>query len=337
MVNLINKNEKIFLAGSTGMVGGALKRALHNHGYGDEYKGGELLHPTRNNLDLEEFSQVERWFAENKPSVVIIAAAKVGGIHANNTMPYDFLLKNLKIQTNIIEQSFKNNVKRLLFLGSSCIYPKLSKQPIIEDYLLTNSLEQTNEAYALAKIAGIKLCQSLRMQHGFDAISLMPCNLYGPGDNYHPLNSHVMPALIKKILDAKSKNLDEITCWGTGKPLREFLYVDDLADACIYALENWDPNSSNAPRDQYGKSLYWLNVGSDFEVSIKELTQIISNQCEYKGKIKWDESKPDGTKRKKLDTSRMSSLGWDAKINLESGIRKTIESYINENKISINT
>ncbi len=330
-MKLINKNEKIFIAGSSGMVGGALKRALLKRGYGDEHEGGKLLYPTRNNLNLEEYSEVERWFAKEKPSVVIIAAAKVGGIYANNTMPYDFLLKNLKIQTNIIELAFKNNVNRLLFLGSSCIYPKFSKQPIIEDYLLTDSLEKTNEFYALAKITGIKLCQSLRMQHGFDAISLMPCNLYGPGDNYHPLNSHVLPALIKKILDAKSKNLSEIICWGTGKPLREFLYVEDLADACIYALENWDPNRKDAPKDRYGNNLSWLNVGSDFEVSIKELAKMISNQCEYKGDVKWDHSKPDGTKRKKLDTSKMSELGWKAKINLEKGIRKTIASYMNEN------
>ena len=196
--------------------------------------------------------------------------------------------------------------------------------------MLSDSLEQTNEFYALAKITGIKLCQSLRMQHGFDAISLMPCNLYGPGDNYHPLNSHVVPALIKKILSAKSKNLTEINCWGTGKPLREFLYVEDLADACIYALENWDPNSENAPKDCYGNNLSWLNVGSDFEVSIKELAEIISKQCKYEGDIKWDHSKPDGTQRKKLDTSKMSDLGWRAKINLEKGIKKTIASYINE-------
>ena len=248
-------------------------------------------------------------------------------------MPYDFLLKNLKIQTNIIEQSHKNNVKRLLFLGSSCIYPKSSKQPIIEDYLLSDSLEKTNEFYALAKIAGIKLCESLRIQHGFDAISLMPCNLYGPGDNYHPLNSHVLPALIRKILEAKSKGLDEIICWGTGTPLREFLYVEDLAEACIYVLENWDPNKENAPRDYFGNKLSWLNVGSNFELSIRELVEMISNQCDFKGRIKWDHTKPDGTKRKKLDTSKMLDLGWEPKINLEKGIRKTISSYMKEQNI----
>ena len=328
MVKLINKNEKIFIAGSSGMVGSALKRALLNLGYGDELTGGKLLSPTKKNLNLEDYSQVQDWFGEKKPSVVIIAAAKVGGIYANNTFPYDFLLKNLKIQTNLIEQSYINNVKRLLFLGSSCIYPKFSKQPIIEDYLLTDSLEKTNEFYALAKIAGIKLCQSLRMQHGFDAISLMPCNLYGPGDNYHPLNSHVLPALIKKVLNAKSKNLNEITCWGTGKPLREFLYVDDLADACIHVLEHWDPNNENAPKDRDGNTLSWLNVGSDYEVSIKELVEMISQQCHYKGKINWDHSKPDGTERKKLDTLKILGLGWQPKINLENGLSKTISSYI---------
>lgn len=333
MTKLINKSEKIFIAGSSGMVGSALKRALFNRGYGDELKGGEILSPTKKSLNLEEYSQVQDWFLKKKPSVVIIAAAKVGGIYANNTFPYDFLLKNLKIQTNIIEQSYINNVKRLLFLGSSCIYPKFSKQPIIEDYLLTDSLEKTNEFYALAKIAGIKLCQSLKMQHGFDAISLMPCNLYGPGDNYHSLNSHVLPALIKKVLNAKSKQLNEITCWGTGKPLREFLYVEDLAEACVYVLENWDPNSENAPKDRDGNTLSWLNVGSDYEVSIKDLAEMISKQCDYKGMIKWDHLKPDGTKRKKLDTSKISGLGWKPKINLENGIKKTISSYINENGI----
>ena len=333
MSKLISKSEKIFIAGSSGMVGSALKRVLINFGYGDEVAGGKLLTPTKKNLNLEDYSQVETWFAVNKPSVVIIAAAKVGGIYANNTMPYDFLLKNLKIQTNIIEQSYKNNVKRLLFLGSSCIYPKSSKQPIIEDYLLSDSLEKTNEFYALAKIAGVKLCESLRIQHGFDAISLMPCNLYGPGDNYHPLNSHVLPALIRKILEAKAKGLDEIICWGTGTPLREFLYVEDLAEACIYVLENWDPNKENAPRDYSGNKLSWLNVGSNFELSIKELVEMISNQCDFKGNIKWDHTKPDGTLRKKLDTSKMLDLGWEPKINLKKGISKTISSYIKEKNI----
>ena len=268
MKKLINKEEKIFIAGSSGMVGSAIKRSLVGKGYGDENQGGSILCPTRKNLDLEDSLEVENWFKIHKPTVVIIAAAKVGGIYANSSMPYEFLINNLKIQTNLIEQSFLNNVKRLLFLGSSCIYPKLSKQPILEEYLLSDYLEKTNETYALAKITGIKLCQSLRKQYGFDAISLMPSNLYGPGDNYHHLDSHVLPALIKKILDAKLTGKNDIVCWGTGKPLREFLYVDDLADACIFALEKWDPNSNDAPKDINGEILYWLNVGSKFEISM---------------------------------------------------------------------
>ena len=334
MKKLINKEEKIFIAGSSGMVGSAIKRSLVGKGYGDENQGGSILCPTRKNLDLEDSLEVENWFKIHKPTVVIIAAAKVGGIYANSSMPYEFLINNLKIQTNLIEQSFLNNVKRLLFLGSSCIYPKLSKQPILEEYLLSDYLEKTNETYALAKITGIKLCQSLRKQYGFDAISLMPSNLYGPGDNYHHLDSHVLPALIKKILDAKLTGKNDIVCWGTGKPLREFLYVDDLADACIFALEKWDPNSNDAPKDINGEILYWLNVGSKFEISIKELVQMISNQCDYKGKITWDDSKPDGTYRKKLNTARLSKLGWNSYTNLEVGIKKTITSFLYEKKMN---
>lgn len=334
MKKLINKEEKIFIAGSSGMVGRAIKKSLIGRGYGDKKKGGRILCPTREILDLEDSLEVKNWFKINKPTVVIIAAAKVGGIHANNSMPYEFLINNLKIQTNLIEQSYLNNVKRLLFLGSSCIYPKLSKQPILEEYLLSDYLEKTNESYALAKITGIKLCQSLGKQYGFDAISLMPSNLYGPGDNYHHLDSHVLPALIKKIFDAKLIKENEIVCWGTGKPLREFLYVEDLADACIFALENWDPYSEDAPKDICGDRLYWLNVGSEFEISIKELVEMISNQFDYQGNIIWDDLKPDGTYRKKLDTSRMSKLGWSAYTNLEVGIKKTIDSFLQEKKIN---
>jgi len=334
MSKLISQSENIFVAGSSGMVGRAIKKVLLNGGYGDALHGGSILCPSREVLDLENFLNVQNWFKKNKPSIVIIAAAKVGGIYANKTMPYEFLIKNLKIQTNLIEQSYLNNVKRLLFLGSSCIYPKFSKQPILEEYLLTDSLEKTNESYALAKITGIKLCQSLRMQYNFDAISLMPCNLYGPGDNYHPLNSHVLPALITKIMDAKSNNSNKINCWGTGNPLREFLYVEDLAEACLYALENWDPNSKDAPKDSDGNKLFWLNVGSQYEVSIRELVNLIAHQCDYKGEIIWDLSKPDGTERKKLDTSNMSKLGWKAKVSLLDGIERTIKAYLNEKKLN---
>ena len=334
MTKLITKSEKIFIAGSTGMVGRSIKNSLQRAGYGDALNGGQILCPSREILDLENFINVQNWFDKNKPSIVIIAAAKVGGIYANNTMPYEFLIKNLKIQTNLIESSYLNNVKRLLFLGSSCIYPKFSNQPILEEYLLTDQLEKTNEYYALAKITGIKLCQSLKMQYDFDAISLMPSNLYGPGDNYHPLNSHVLPALIKKIMNAKLNNINTITCWGTGSPLREFLYVEDLAEACIFALENWDPNQKDAPKDLHGDKLYWLNVGSNYEVSIKELVELIAQQCNYNGEIVWDFSKPDGTQRKKLDTSRMSNLGWKAKVSLEEGIKRTIKAYLNEKELN---
>ncbi len=335
MSKLISKSEKIFIAGSSGMVGRAIKNSLLNAGYGDQLKGGNILSPSRAILDLENSLKVENWFKKNKPSIVIIAAAKVGGIHANHVMPYEFLIKNLKIQNNLIEQSYANNVKRLLFLGSSCIYPKFSKQPIMEEYLLTDILEKTNEYYALAKITGIKLCQSLRIQYGFDAISLMPTNLYGPGDNYHPLNSHVLPALINKIYDAKLNGNNQIICWGSGKPLREFLYVEDLADACVFALENWDPDDCNAPKDIHGENLCWLNVGSPYEVSIKELVGLIANECDFHGEINWDFSKPDGTERKKLDTSRMSNLGWEAKVNLQEGIKKTFGSYLYEKEKNI--
>jgi len=330
MSKLINKSEKFFIAGSSGMVGKSIKRTLLKAGYGDKLYGGNIFTPSREILDLEDPLKVQQWFTKNKPSIVIIAAAKVGGIYANSIMPYEFLMKNLKIQINLIEQSYLNQVKRLLFLGSSCIYPKFSKQPILEEYLLTDSLEQTNEYYALAKITGIKLCQSLRMQYDFDAISLMPTNLYGPGDNYHPLNSHVLPALIKKIMDAKNFHEESITCWGTGKPLREFLYVDDLAEACIYALEYWNPNHKYAPKDNNGNKLFWLNVGSSNEVSIKELVDLVAGQCDYKGEILWDLSKPDGTERKKLDTSKMAALGWHAKVSLADGIKRTIDAYLYE-------
>jgi len=231
------------------------------------------------------------------------------------------------MHTNIIEISKKYNVKKLLFLGSSCIYPKYSTQPIIEENLLEGQLENTNEYYAISKIAGIKLCEALVKQYSFNAICLMPTNLYGPGDRYDPMNSHVMPALIKKILDAKENNLDKITCWGTGKPLREFLYVEDFADACLFALENWSPLDSKAPINKYGQPLCWLNVGSSSEISIRNLVNKISIIVGFEGDIFWDEEKPDGTPRKKLDTSRMKNLGWEAKTSLDEGIRLTIKSY----------
>ena len=236
MQKLISKDERFFIAGSNGMVGKAIVRALKNSGYGEKENKGILLTPSRKELNLLNFRDVEKWFQKNKPTIVILAAAKVGGIFANNSQPADFILENLKIQTNVIEMAWKYNVKRFLFLGSSCIYPKFASQPISEESLLTGILEPTNQSYAIAKIAGIKLCESLREQHNFDAISLMPTNLYGPGDNYHPQNSHVMASLIRKFCLASKRDLPSVTCWGTGSPFREFMHVDYLGDAVIFVL-----------------------------------------------------------------------------------------------------
>ena len=323
----MNLDEKIFLTGGKGMVGSAIKRILIKKGYGNPELGGKIFCPTRHQLDLINYNDLEDWFRLNKPTVVIIAAAKVGGILANSEKPYDFIFENLKIETNIIELSRKFAVKKILFLGSSCIYPKLSKQPIFEEYLLESPLEETNQWYALAKIAGIKLCESLYYQHGINAISLMPCNLFGPGDNYDLSTSHVLPALIRKFQTAKNNNQDQVKCWGTGNPLREFLYVDDLADACIFALKNWDITSKNAPLDSSKKKLFWLNVGSGKEISIRDLAEKISDLIKYEGEIIWDKDKPDGTPRKLLDSKRIRSLGWQPKVSLENGIKFAIEDF----------
>ena len=328
----INFEEKIFLAGSTGMVGSSIYKALKNKGYGNKNLGGEIFTPKRRELNLLNKSDVDKWFKSNQPSVVIIAAAKVGGIYANFKKPADFILENLKIQTNIIESAWESSVKRLIFLGSSCIYPRLSKQPIKEDYLLESQLESTNEYYAIAKIAGIKLCESLNIQYNFDSISLMPTNLYGPGDNYNTENSHVMAALIKKFCDAQKSNDPSVICWGTGSPLREFLHVDDLSDAIIFCLNNWFPKSKKAPAYDSGRPLYHLNVGTGKDLSIKELALMISRLTEYKGKIIWDKSKPDGTPQKRLDVKRINKLGWKYKIKLEDGIKETIINYREKNK-----
>ena len=330
MKNFINKSESIFIAGGHGMVGQAIYKNLLNLGYGRSDAGGEILRPTRKELDLTNYDSVLNWFKQNKPSVVIITAEKVGGIFANKEYPFEFLLENLKIETNLIELSMIFKVKRLLFLGSSCIYPKFANQPIKEEELLTKSLEETNQYYAIAKIAGIKLCEAIRNQYNFDAICLMPTNLYGPNDNYHPTNSHVIPSLIRKFVDAKINNLHSVICWGTGKPLREFLYVDDLAEACVFVLEHWNPNSNIYNSNSLDSELCWLNVGSDDEITIKELAMLISDLVEYKGEIVWDNGKPDGTPRKKLDTSRLRNLGWISKTSLKIGIKKTIEEYKKE-------
>ncbi len=326
---LIDFDERIFIAGSSGMAGSAIKRALIASNYGNPELNGKLLCPTRKELNLLNYPDVEKWFKQNKPTVVIIAAAKVGGIKANSTKPSEFIIENLKIQTNIIEIAFLAGVKRLLFLGSSCIYPKFSKQPIKEEYLLEGNLEKTNEFYAIAKIAGIKLCESLRNQYKFDAISLMPTNLYGPGDNYHYENSHVMASLIRKFDEAKKNNLSKVICWGSGNPMREFLYVEDLADACIYTLEHWNPSNDDSNNFEVDQ-LSYINVGSNFEISIKDLAIKIAKIIGFTGKIEWDITMPDGTPRKKLNIEKLSKLGWEAKTNLENGIKLTYEKYLQD-------
>ena len=330
MKKLINFNEKIFLAGSNGMAGSAIYRSLIKSGYGNKNRGGLILNPGRKELDLTNINEVKEWFKTNNPTIVILAAAKVGGILANSNYPKDFLIENLKIQTNVIETASENNVKRLLFLGSSCIYPKESRQPIKEEYLLTGLLEQTNEWYAIAKIAGLKLCEALRIQNKFDAISLMPTNLYGKGDNYHPTNSHVMASLIRKFCNAVNSNTHHVECWGSGKPLREFMYADDLGDAVVFSLENWNPSAKNAPKDQNGTPLTHLNVGTGKDITINELANLIAKLSGFKGEIIWDGSKADGTYKKNLDTTNINTLGWQPKIKLNEGIRNTIKFYREE-------
>ena len=325
MKNLISKNDSIYVAGHNGMVGNALIKKLIKKGYGNSEKGGFLHLQKRSELDLISYENVFNWFSKNRPKVVIIAAAKVGGIVANTKYPFDFISKNLKIQQNLIEAAWLNGTKRLLFLGSSCIYPKLSKLPIREEELLTSALESTNEPYAIAKIAGIKMCEAIRIQHKFDAISLMPTNLYGSGDNYDSENSHVLAALLKKFIIAKRDKSSKVYCSGSGNPMREFLHVDDLAEACIHVLEKWDPDNCKAPRDSSGKKLYYLNVGSGEEVSIKELANLIAEYTGFRGEILWDKNKPDGTFRKNLDITRIKSLGWEPNLGLKKGIKKLIK------------
>tara|TARA_Y100001978_G_C23648135_1_gene411924 strand:+ start:148 stop:1143 length:996 start_codon:yes stop_codon:yes gene_type:complete len=320
-MNLIDKKEKIFIAGGSGMVGSAIKSKLIKEGYKN------LKSPSRNELDLKNTNLVFDWFGENKPNIVILAAAKVGGIYANSTYPVDFILDNLKIQNNVIEAAWKNKARRLLFLGSSCIYPKNSSQPIKEEQLLKSCLEKTNEWYALAKISGIKLCQALRKQYGFDAISLMPTNLYGIGDNYHNSNSHVLPALINRFHLHKIERKKNVICWGSGNPRREFMHVDDLAEAVIFALEKWDPNKDNAPIDESGEPLTWLNVGTGKDITIKKLADMIAEITSYEGEIIWDRNKPDGTFQKLLDVSKLNNLGWKSKIDLLCGLKITYEDY----------
>jgi GDP-L-fucose synthase len=321
---LLTPADRVFVAGHRGMAGSAIGRALQRAGYGDAAQGGALLTASRADLDLLDPAAVQRWFAEHQPTVVVLAAAKVGGIAANNTYPADFLLENLKIQTHVIETAWRSGVRRLLFLGSSCIYPKFAAQPIREEALLTGVLEPTNEWYAIAKISGIKLCEALRRQYGFDAISLMPTNLYGPGDNYHPTNSHVLPALIRRFHEATERGDARVTCWGTGSPLREFLHVDDLGEACVFALEHWDPASPEAPRDAAGAPLAFLNVGTGIDLTIRQLAEAVAEATGFHGEILWDTSKPDGTPKKQLDVSRLAALGWRARIPLAEGLPSTV-------------
>tara|TARA_Y100001978_G_scaffold198535_1_gene211140 strand:- start:54 stop:1058 length:1005 start_codon:yes stop_codon:yes gene_type:complete len=328
---LINPNEIIYLAGSSGMVGRSLLRLLKESSYGLEKYGGKLLTPSRKELDLLNTEEVNNWFDKNKPSIVILAAAKVGGIYANANFPADFLYENLKIQMNVIEAAWKNRVKRFLFLGSSCIYPKYARQPIEEESLLTKSLESTNEWYAISKISGIKLLQALRKQYNFDAISLMPTNLYGTGDNYHPTNSHVIASLINKFCNAVKFSEREVVCWGTGNVLREFLHVDDLSRAILFALENWDPSSVGAPAYINNEPYTFLNVGSGEEIYIKDLSEMIAKKVGFKGKIIWDQTKPDGTPRKLLNIEKIREMGWGHKISLDEGLNRTIKEFQDNN------
>ncbi len=309
------------------MAGSAVCRALLEKGYGDKTKGGELFMPSRSELDLLDAQKVNCWYDYNKPEVVVLAAAKVGGIHANNSYPADFLLENIKIQNNLIEGAWNAGVRRFLFLGSSCIYPKFAAQPLKEESLLTGPLEPTNEWYAIAKIAGVKLCESLRKQYGFDAICLMPTNLYGPGDNYHPENSHVLPSLIRRFYEAKQAGSDTVVCWGTGTPMREFLHVDDLGIACVFALENWSALKKDAPKDDHGNPLSFLNVGTGVDLTIKQLAEAVAEAVGYDGMIEWDSSKADGTPKKQLDVSRMANFGWRARIPLDEGLKKTVSHF----------
>lgn len=302
---------KLFVAGHQGMVGAALVRRFQPE------PAVNLLLRTRAELDLTNQAAVAAFFATEKPDVAIIAAAKVGGIHANSTYPAEFLFENLAIAANTIQGAYQAGVSRLLFLGSSCIYPKLAVQPMAESSLLTGALESTNEAYAIAKIAGLKLCEYYRKQYGVLYHAAMPTNLYGPGDNYHAQNSHVLPALIRKFHEAKVAGRPEVVAWGTGKPQREFLYVDELADACAFLLKLANPPDL-------------INVGTGIEVTIKELTELVAAATGFAGKITWDATKPDGTPRKLMDGGRLTALGWQARISLREGIAKTYASFLAE-------
>lgn len=301
-------SDSIFVAGHNGLVGSAIVRELRRHGFNN------LILRSRRELDLTSQSAVDRFFAAEQPQYVFLAAARVGGILANSTRPVDFLRDNLAIELNVIDAAFRYNVKKLEFLGSSCIYPKLAPQPIREEYLLTGPLEPTNEWYAIAKIVGIKLCQAYRAQYGWDAISLMPTNLYGPGDNFDLQSSHVLPALIRKFHEAKVEGRNSVTVWGTGTPRREFLHVDDLASAAVFLMQNYSEPEI-------------VNVGTGDDLTIETLAKIVARALAFEGRIEFDKSKPDGTPRKLLDVTRLHNLGWRHKIPLEEGIRSTYEWF----------
>ena len=307
----MNKTDKIFVAGHKGLVGSAICRKLLSDGYTN------ILTVDKSIVDLKDKDSVKLWFKENKPDYVFLAAAKVGGIHANNTYPVEFITDNLMIQNNVIDSCHEYNTKKLMFLGSVCIYPKYAPTPVKEEYLLTGELEPTNEWYAVAKIAGIKQCQAYKKQYGDNFISVMPCNLYGLNDNFHPTNSHVLPALIRKFHEAKLNQSPNVMCWGTGSPRREFMNVEDLADACVFLMHEY--NSEEI-----------INIGYGEDFTIKEISDIVRDVVRYNGEIIWDTSKPDGTPKRLLDTSKLFNMNWRPKINLTVGLKQTYSWYINK-------
>lgn len=313
----MNTNSKIYVAGHRGLVGSAIVRKLEEKGYTN------LVYRTSKELDLRDKTAVDSFFAEEKPDFVFLAAAKVGGIVANNEYPADFIRDNLLIQTNIIDAAYQNGVKKLLFLGSTCIYPKMAPQPLKEEYLLTGKLEPTNDAYAIAKIAGIKMCQSYNRQYGTQYISVMPTNLYGPNDNFDLKTSHVLPALIRKFHEARESNASFVEVWGTGTPLREFLYSDDLADACVYLMNNYS-----------GDEIVNIGVGAD--LPIKELAEKIKEVVGFTGEIQFDTTKPDGTPRKLVDVSKLNSLGWKATTSLSEGLKKAYQWFLENQLTKVN-
>lgn len=308
----MEKESKIYVAGHRGMVGSAIVRALKKQGYNN------IIVRTHKELDLCRQEDVEKFFVEEKPEYVFLAAAKVGGIMANSKALADFMYDNMILEMNVIHSAWKNGCKKLQFLGSSCIYPRMATQPITEDCLLTGALEKTNEAYALAKISGLKYCEFLNKQYGTDYISVMPTNLYGPNDNYHPEHSHVLPAFIRRFHEAKENNLPEVVCWGDGSPLREFLYVDDLADLCVFLMNNYSGNET-------------VNAGTGKEITIKKLAELVAKVVGYTGSIIWDDTKPNGTPRKLLDISKSKALGWKYKVELEDGIKLAYNDFLNNN------